>query len=383
VNFDKSCIGSTINCYLREVDFRRLSAELDMKPLDSIMRKRLQSQEKFLDLTTPDPVPESELENSTSDTRKSSGVQYPRIMKHILFRNATHAEVEKELKDKRVGSVLIRPSSSSSSKLVMEWKMGEDVIAPIEIDEEEKACALFVGRSLRIGEQTFGDFDELYDTYVEPLNETAQSVSHFRYFRRGTKAEIDAMLIESKSKDPKRTPYFVSVSDEHLGHYLLAFMPKNIARHIYFRIVPGKLLLHGNEFGDIEQLISYFKDHSAELLKPPPAPPRRDYDRSSRRDYHSSRHHDDDEYDPLDDGRHHHHSHHHHHHSRHSRSYSRSRSRSYSRSRSRSYSRSRSRSTSREGRVEYRPLQMQPQYNSFIGWNPYQPGFPQQMPPQQ
>jgi len=136
----------------------------------------------------------------------------------------------------------------------------------------KKASPLFIGRVLRIGKQTFGDLDELYGTYIEPLNETAQAIARFRYFRKGTKAEIDAMLAESKKKDPKRTPYFISISEDHKGYYAISFMPNSTAKHIYFSIIPGKLVLRGMEFTDVDDLIAYFKKHSEELLKPPPKP---------------------------------------------------------------------------------------------------------------
>jgi len=248
-------------------------------------------------------------------------------LKHILFRNATQPEIVKELETKPVGSVLIRPSGGNDSTLVMSWKMNDRVIAMINIQEINKVSPLLIGRKLQIDRQSFGDLDELYGTYVEPLNETAQSITRFKYFREGDKQAIDKLLVETKKKDPKRTPYFVSISEEHPGQYMLSFLPGNTPKHLYFVIAPGKLIIREKEFKDIDQLINYFKDHSEELLKPPVT---RDkyHDRRSSRRYD-----DDDEYDP-DYDRHHHHHHRHHH--RHSRSYSRSRSRSRSHSRSRS-----------------------------------------------
>lgn len=288
-----------------------------------------------------------------------------------MYRNCTQAEVERELRDRGVGAVLIRPSSSDSATLVLNWKMSDSVVAQYAVEERRKACALTLGRELRIGRQAFGDLDELYATFVEPLNATARAVAHFRYFRRGSKAAIDALLAQAKQKEPRRTPYFVAVSDEHPGCYLLAFLPGRTPRHIYFRPGPGKLLLRGMEFASIEQLIAYFKDHADELVRPPPPPP----------PAHHARY-DDDGYD--DDGYDDRHRRHHRHHHRDSRSRSRSRSRSYSRSRSRSYSRSRSRSHSRErAQYDYGNNAYDP------AWQPQRPGTAAMpysagpMPPQQ
>jgi len=357
---ERSSIGSVVNCYIKSVSYSRLSADVtDEQPID-IIRKRLLDQEKFLDLETPDPVSDPAANENVDAPQQ---VRFPRAFKHVLFRNATHADVVKELEGKSVGSVLIRPSGSNDNTLVMCWKMNKHVIAMINIEELNKACPLFIGRRLRVDGQVFGDIDELYGTYIEPMNETAKEVSRFRYFRKGDKKTVDDLLVESKKENPKRTPYFISISDEHPGKYVISFLPGNTPRHIYFSIGPGKLVIRDKVFANTDQLIAYFKTHSEELLKP--ERPHDDRDRDDSR--HSYRYHDSGY-----DDRHHHH----HHHRRHRHSYSRSRSRSnsYSRSRSRSGSRS------RHGHSHYDDYSSSGAYSSVPVMQPYFANPP--MPPQ-
>ncbi|KAL0453261.1 UNVERIFIED_CONTAM: Transcription elongation factor SPT6 [Sesamum latifolium] len=131
----------------------------------------------------------------------------PRMIVHPRFQNITADEAIEFLSDKDPGESVIRPSSRGPSFLTLTLKVYDGVFAHKDIVEGGKehkdiTSLLRIGKTLKIGEDTFEDLDEVMDRYVDPLVAHLKGMLNYRKFRRGTKTEVDELLRIEKAENP-------------------------------------------------------------------------------------------------------------------------------------------------------------------------------------
>ncbi|KAJ6363606.1 hypothetical protein OIU78_003727 [Salix suchowensis] len=162
---------------------------------------------------------------------------------HPRFQNITADEAMEFLSDKDPGESIIRPSSRGPSYLTLTLKVYNGVYAHKDIVEGGKehkdiTSVLRIGKTLKIGEDTFEDLDEVMDRYVDPLVSYLKAMLSYRKFRSGTKAEVDELLMIEKSQQPTRIVYAFGICHEHPGTFILTYIRSTNPHHEYVGLYP-------------------------------------------------------------------------------------------------------------------------------------------------
>ncbi|OMO76033.1 hypothetical protein COLO4_25705 [Corchorus olitorius] len=170
------------------------------------------------------------------------------------------------LSDKDPGESVIHPSSRGPSHLTLTLKVYDGVYAHKDIVEGGKehkgiTSLLRIGKTLKIGEDTFEDLDEVVDRYIDPLASHLKAMLSYRKFRRGNKKEVDELLRIEKAENPTRTAYCSGISHEHPGSFILTYIQNTNPHHEYVGLYPKGFKFRKRMFEDIDHLVSYFQRH--------------------------------------------------------------------------------------------------------------------------
>ncbi|XP_059668271.1 transcription elongation factor SPT6 homolog [Cornus florida] len=190
----------------------------------------------------------------------------PRMIVHPRFQNITADEAMEFLSDKDPGESIVRPSSRGPSFLTLTLKVYDGVYAHKDIVEGGKehkdiTSLLRIGKTLKIGEDTFEDLDEVIDRYVDPLVAHLKVMLSYRKFKKGTKAEVDELLKIEKSENPMRIVYCFGISHEHPGTFILTYIRSTNPHHEYVGLYPKGFKFRKRMFEDIDRLVAYFQRH--------------------------------------------------------------------------------------------------------------------------
>ncbi|KAL8133543.1 hypothetical protein AgCh_008853 [Apium graveolens] len=190
----------------------------------------------------------------------------PRMIVHPRFQNVTADEAVQFLADKDIGESVVRPSSRGPSFLTLTLKVYKGIYAHKDILEGGKehkdiASLLRIGKTLKIGDDTFEDLDEVIDRYVDPLVVQLKVMLNYRKFKRGTKAEVDELLRIEKAENPMRIVYCFGISHEHPGTCILTYIRSSNPHHEYVGVYPTGFKFRRKMFGDIDRLVAYFQRH--------------------------------------------------------------------------------------------------------------------------
>ncbi|KAK4404708.1 Transcription elongation factor SPT6 [Sesamum angolense] len=190
----------------------------------------------------------------------------PRMIVHPRFQNITADEAIEFLSDKDPGESVIRPSSRGPSFLTLTLKVYDGVFAHKDIVEGGKehkdiTSLLRIGKTLKIGEDTFEDLDEVMDRYVDPLVAHLKGMLNYRKFRRGSKTEVDELLRIEKAENPMRIVYCFGISHEHPGTFILTYIRSSNPHHEYIGLYPKGFKFRKRMFEDIDRLVAYFQRH--------------------------------------------------------------------------------------------------------------------------
>ncbi|KAG9454791.1 hypothetical protein H6P81_007695 [Aristolochia fimbriata] len=194
----------------------------------------------------------------------------PRMIVHPCFQNLTADEAIEFISEKEPGESIIRPSPRGPSYLTLTLKVYDGVYAHKDIAEGAKdykdvASLLRIGKTLKIGEDTFEDLDEVMDRYVDPLVTQLKAMLGHRKFKHGTKAEVDELLRAEKAEYPARIVYCFGICHEHPGTFILSYIRNTHPHHIYITLYPKGFRFQSNFFDNIDRLVAHFQKHIDDL----------------------------------------------------------------------------------------------------------------------
>ncbi|KAI5427448.1 Transcription elongation factor spt6, variant 2 [Lathyrus oleraceus] len=190
----------------------------------------------------------------------------PRMIVHPRFQNITTDEAIEFLSDKDPGESIFRPNSKGPSYLTLTLKIHDGVYAHKEIIEGGKelkdiTSLLRIGKTLKIGEDTFEDLDEVMDRYVDPLVTHLRAMLNYRKFRTGLKTEVDELLKTEKEENPMRIVYSFGICHEHPGTFVLTYIRSTNPHHEYIGLYPKGFRFRKKMFEDIDRPVAYFQRH--------------------------------------------------------------------------------------------------------------------------
>ena len=73
------------------------------------------------------------------------------------------------------------------------------------------------------------------------------------------------MLRKEREAQPSRIPYFVTISEEYPGKFMLHYLPTKSVKHELINLTPDGLRFRGKNFKNLDQLINWFKKHWREV----------------------------------------------------------------------------------------------------------------------
>ncbi|KAK3010331.1 hypothetical protein RJ639_013024 [Escallonia herrerae] len=258
--------GDILTCRIRSIQKNRYQVFLNCR--ESEMRSNRYQTYRNLDPYYHEG--RSTLQSEQEKTRKEKELAKkhfkPRMIVHPRFQNITADEAMEFLSDKDSGESIIRPSSRGPSYLTLTLKVYDGVYAHKDIVEGGKehkdiTSLLRIGKTLKIGEDTFEDLDEVMDRYVDPLVAHLKTMLSYRKFKKGTKAEVDELLRIEKSEYPMRIVYCFGISHEHPGTFILTYIRSSNPHHEYVGLYPKGFKFRKKMFEDIDRLVAYFQRH--------------------------------------------------------------------------------------------------------------------------
>lgn len=189
-----------------------------------------------------------------------------RTIGHPLFKNVNRIKAEALLAEMANGDIIIRPSSRGLDYLVITWRVSLDVYHHIEIREKDKSTPWGLGKSLYVGDERFDDLDEIIARYVDPMtNHCNELMDHPKFLPDVTgRKEVENCLKKMKSHQPKRIVYALSLIPENPGHFLLSYLPWEMAYHEIISITSNGFRFKKDFYSSVEDVLNAFKqDHTS------------------------------------------------------------------------------------------------------------------------
>lgn len=258
--------GDILTCRIKSIQKNRFHVFLTCRD-DEMRNSRYEKNKK------KDPFYHEDLNNSHNEHEKARKEKElakkhfkSRMIVHPRFQNITADEAVEFLSDKEPGESIVRPSSRGPSYLTLTLKIYDGVYAHKDIVEGGKehkdiTSMLRIGKTLKLGEDTFEDLDEVMDRYVDPLVSHLKTMLSYRKFKHGSKAEVDEMLRIEKSENPMRIVYCFGISHEHPGTFILTYIRNTNPHHEYVGLYPKGFKFRRRMFEDIDRLVAYFQRH--------------------------------------------------------------------------------------------------------------------------
>ncbi|KZV22488.1 hypothetical protein F511_19708 [Dorcoceras hygrometricum] len=262
---DKLHEGDILTCRIKSIEKNRYQVFLTSR--QSEMRRKCFQNNQIVDPYFHDESstlqPKQEIAHREELSKK---LFKPRMIVHPQFKNITADEALEFLRNKEAGESVVRPSLRGPSYLTLTLKVCDGVFANKDIAEGKKelkdiTSLLQIGKTLKIGEDTFEDLDEVMDRYVDPLVARLKTMLNYRKFKRGTKADIDELLKIEKAKVPSKIVYCLGVSYDHPGTFILTYIRSVNPHHEYIALYPKGFKFRQRMFEDIDRLVAYFQKH--------------------------------------------------------------------------------------------------------------------------
>ncbi|CAI7841223.1 unnamed protein product, partial [Closterium sp. NIES-53] len=209
-------------------------------------------------------------ERKRKEEEKRKTAFRPRMITYPLFHNVSLEGAKKVLADKDVGSVVIRPSSRGPTHLSITMKLPDGAFTHVDVHEGGKdrtsaTSFLRLGRTLTIGDESYEDLDEVMARYIEPLAARMRDMAAYRKFRQGSKGDMDALVRTDKEREPARIPYYLSLSHDHPGAFMLTYIRSASVSgrpvHEYITVSPEGFRFRKHTFPTPDRLVKYFQAH--------------------------------------------------------------------------------------------------------------------------
>ena len=127
----------------------------------------------------------------------------------------------------------------------------------------------------------YEDLDEILARFVQPMAANARDLltnKSYRDANGGDRKQLERLLHDEKSKNPKRIPYFFSASLQYPGKFVLAYQPGMKPKLEFVTVIPEGFRYRGQIQESVNQLISWFKGHYKEPIRiPKPVQPQHHY----------------------------------------------------------------------------------------------------------
>ncbi|KER25873.1 hypothetical protein T265_06784 [Opisthorchis viverrini] len=263
--FERAQPGTLIRCRVMKIDITKFNVELTCKQSD------LQD-ERHMWRPRPDPFYDYEAdeqdvlaeETAKAKVKENATPYLSRVIFHPYYKNISYDQLLAMEPELEPGSIVIRPSRRGADHLTVSWKVDDGTLQHIDVLEKEKTNSFSLGRLLIIGDEEFEDLDEIVARHVQPMASLVRDIMTYRYYRDsrgGDRAVLGALLLQEKSNNPDRIPYFLSSTKDRPGYFLLAYMPNRTPHFELFSVRPEGFRFRRLIFPNLDRMITWFKEH--------------------------------------------------------------------------------------------------------------------------
>ncbi|CAI5985380.1 unnamed protein product [Closterium sp. NIES-64] len=265
--------GQPLTCRIKEVKTEEAKVILTCKGSDlrsSEWREMRQWDPYYQRAAVEQEEQAATEERKRKEEEKRKTAFRPRMITYPLFHNVSLEGAKKVLADKDVGSVVIRPSSRGPTHLSITMKLPGGAFTHVDVHEGGKdrtsaTSFLRLGRTLTIGDESYEDLDEVMARYIEPLAARMRDMAAYRKFRLGSKGDMDALVRTDKEREPARIPYYLSLSHDHPGAFMLTYIRSASVSgrpvHEYITVSPEGFRFRKHTFPTPDRLVKYFQAH--------------------------------------------------------------------------------------------------------------------------
>lgn len=74
--------------------------------------------------------------------------------------------------------------------------------------------------------EAYSDLDEIFARYIEPMNDLVKQMVSSKFFRAGSKEEVDEWLRKEMTENPGRIPYAIRFYHKFPGYFILSWLLK-------------------------------------------------------------------------------------------------------------------------------------------------------------
>ncbi|KAH0542051.1 Transcription elongation factor spt6 [Glutinoglossum americanum] len=200
---------------------------------------------------------DKELLQETNEESRST----QRVIKHPLFRPFNAAQAEQYLATQARGDAVIRPSSKGLDHLAVTWKVSDGVYQHIDVLELDKENEFSVGKSLRIGLQTYSDLDELIVNHVKAMARKVEEMMLHEKYQSGSKADTERWLTTYTEANPTRSVYAFCINPKYPGYFYLCFKagPRAQMGSWPVKVIPQAFGMQKHVYPDMRALCNGFK----------------------------------------------------------------------------------------------------------------------------
>ena len=180
----------------------------------------------------------------------------------IVFANVTYDTCIENLKHKNDFAYLIRPSFKGKNHLTLTYKVTPMIFYHIDIElqtlHNEDAYAFIVDAN------TYASLQEVVDVYYKGTTKHLKSaMQHKKFNLNYSIVEFRQKLIEQKMQDKGKKIFIeFTILACYPGYVILGYTKTSCLVVIEFiKVLINGFLFHGQEFGNFETLVNYFKNN--------------------------------------------------------------------------------------------------------------------------
>jgi transcription elongation factor SPT6 len=265
-------IGMTIYARIRRVDPERFNVELTSKTSDlrDVKDQWKPPKDSYYDYKGQEDDQAKMDDKKKKEEHRQTYTK--RVIAHPQFKNVDYKQAVAELRDKEIGDAIIRPSSKGADHLTVTWKVNVNCFQHVDVLEEKKINQFSLGKRLVIDGEEFEDLDEILARYISPMASYVREVITHKNYKDladlddasthdKIKLSVENLLMNERSKNPSKIPYFFTCCIEMPGKFMLSYMVKLKARNEFFTITPEGFRFRQKMFRTFNELISWFKLH--------------------------------------------------------------------------------------------------------------------------
>lgn len=142
------------------------------------------------------------------------------------------------------------------------WKFYEKNIVHLDLKEGPKLPGSQMASKYYIGKDQFDSLDEVIEKYISRCNLIMKTVTTHKKFMKGELDIIENYMLEDRTRDNKRIPYYVGCFEASPQYVVLCYMlNKNDTIKEFIKVKPMGLFFHNEYFASLKTLIPWFKEN--------------------------------------------------------------------------------------------------------------------------